>query len=304
MKWPASRVLAAFSFLPIVATILQIQVMRVSAQQPGSASRPQTPQSLAQQRPPIALTTRPGGISLTKAAAERLRLNFSLDGAYIEQGRLVLSGRDGSRGSIDAALFLSGLRAACENSDPYFSLDPDDFTAWLAASGQAKTELGDTLKSEFAWKLRTDASRSTPSILAFRTISASHDFPAIWKSILTRHPELKSRLVFSPEWLRETRLGEIMYNADVLLKELAGGATALGVAKFRASDVEGYRSATERMAAMNLLERYNGQTEQRTVAGGRIWYDLTGPQMLRKLQERNPWKLIPSFGAFWEDEAS
>jgi hypothetical protein len=38
---------------------------------------------------------------------------------------------------------------------------------------------------------------------------------------------LRSKLVFHPEGLRDTRFGEILYKADVLLKELSSGIPVL-----------------------------------------------------------------------------
>ncbi|PZR87147.1 MAG: hypothetical protein DLM68_08835, partial [Hyphomicrobiales bacterium] len=55
-------------------------------------------------------------------------VNIALDGAYYKDGRLVLSGRSDTNSGFDAALFRTALRAACEPTDPYFSLDPVDVT--------------------------------------------------------------------------------------------------------------------------------------------------------------------------------
>jgi hypothetical protein len=217
----------------------------------------------------------PGGISLRQAAVEQLPLNFTLDGAYIQNGRIILSGRKNTAGSIDAALFLTALRAACEGHDPYFSLDPDNMTEWLAESRQAGTELHETIDRELKWHFRSQIRRNEPSVPEFRTLSASRDYPKVWSSLLGKYSNLKSRLVFRPEWLQHTRFGEIMYRADVLLKELAGGAVALGESRFRAAKIDGYRSATDRMAGMRLLNTYSNWLEPEPVPGGRIWYDLT-----------------------------
>lgn len=80
-------------------------------------------------QPPVAHGS-PGEISLAKAAAERMPLDISLDGAYYSAGNIVFSGRD-SKESIDAGLLLTAMRAACENEDLYFSLDPENGPAWL-----------------------------------------------------------------------------------------------------------------------------------------------------------------------------
>jgi hypothetical protein len=221
-------------------------------------------------------TSLPGGISLSRAAAQRMPLNFSIDGANVKNGRIVLSGQPASQGSIDAALFLTALRAACGPRDPYFSLDPDDMSLWQAETDRASEEFNAHLTKALGWQIKKNFNPKTPSILKFRTISARRDYPAQWTAIASKYPNLKSRLVFGPEWLRETRFGEILYQADVLLKELAGGAPTLHDASLRASKIDDYLSATTREAARNLLRQHHGQSNKSAVpVGGRIWYDLT-----------------------------
>jgi hypothetical protein len=53
----------------------------------------------------------------------------------------------------------------------------------------------------------------------------------------------RSVLVFHPEWLRETRFGEILYKADVLLKELSSGVSVLTPGPLRAKSIKGYLAA-------------------------------------------------------------
>ena len=88
-----------------------------------------------------------------------------------------------------------------------------------------------------------------------------------------RYPELRTRLVFHPLWLRETRFGEILYKADVLLKELSVGATVLNSdEKLRAAQVNGYIPSDERSAVTGLLQ--SDQSGHSGVRGYRLWFDL------------------------------
>lgn len=218
----------------------------------------------------------PGGISLSKAAAERMPLNLSIEGAFVKDGRIILSGHKNTEGSIDAALLLTALRATCEGRDPYFSLDPDDLSLWLKETEKGGDEFFAHIKKDTAWTVQKGATRGTPSILKFRTISASQNYPAYWSTILAKYPHLKSRLVFRPEWLRQTRFGEILYKADVLLKELTGGVSMLGAPQLRASKIDDYLSATQISSAKRLLYKYHNLPDRTTtIAGGRIWYDLS-----------------------------
>jgi hypothetical protein len=264
------------TWLANIDSYIQSGSIQQRATPPAVTQPPTYPTSVAPSPQSMPAARGPGGISLSQAAAERLPLKLTLEGAYVENGRIILSGPNNAQSGIDAALFLTVLRAACESNDPYFSLDPDDTASWLAETKQAQNEFFEAVKADIAWHIRSGVRRNTPSVLSLRTVLASREYPQLWKSILARHPNLRSKLVFRPEWLRQTRFGEILYKADVLLKELAGGAPTLGESQLRANTVHGYRSATARMAAVDLLYRYNGWTQTEQVHdGGRIWYDLT-----------------------------
>lgn len=202
----------------------------------------------------------PGGVSLSRAAAMRMALDIDLEGVSFSDGQLVLAGRTNDRKVIDAGLFLTALRAACEQGDPFFSLDADDGKAWIEEGNRASQELWDRISNGFSSR------RAGPAIQA---ISARRDYPQLWDTISRKYPNLKTRLVFYPEWLRETRFGEILYVADVLLKELAGGVPALPSSRsLRAATVDGYVSADARRL-MRLLR--NQSVDTRSL---RLWFDF------------------------------
>lgn len=195
----------------------------------------------------------PGGVLLSRAAAGQMALDIDIDAAYVDRGTIVLSGRK-SRSSIDAALFLTAMRLACERGgDPYFSLDPPDPAAWADQSDRLMSEL-----QEFA-SARHEATRTSYSVLNV-PLSPDH-FPA-----------LKSELVFKPEWLRDTRFGEIMYRADVLLKELSVGVAVVDPGtRFRGDMVPGYISASQYSVEQGLA----GGFKERGRRGFRLWFDIT-----------------------------
>lgn len=225
--------------------------------------------------PAVAPAT-PGGISLTKAAALRLPLNISLEGAYFKHGRLLLSGQEDANGTLDSALLLTSLRAACEARDPYFSLDPDSGSEWVEEVGGAS--------KEFLYRIKGTAGLSRPvkgdketlrrQSLFVRDILASRDFPQFWDQIALSYPELRSRLVFRPFWLHQTRMGYILYRADVLLKELASGASILETGPLRASNVDGYVSVLGRNISEWLLAQSRGKKLETTPKGVRFWFDI------------------------------
>ena len=123
--------------------------------------------------------------SLWTAPMSRRVGSFSRD----LKGRLVASTR---------RFFSTALRAACEDSDPYFSLDPDNIAAWLADTQQAESELDEAIKRDQQWHFQKPIHPDAPGILEFRTISASRDYPKFWNSALGKYPSLRSRLVFRP----------------------------------------------------------------------------------------------------------
>jgi hypothetical protein len=239
---------------------------------------PSVPPPPAYTPPPPApittLTVRPGGISLSLAAAMRMHLSLDLDGMYFKDGKIVLTGAHQDENRIDAALFLSALRAGCEPGDPYFSLDADDGSLWLDEGRQFSDRLLDQIETNIPWWKRFDP--TLPRGLTFRVISAQREFRALWAALAPSYPHFKSRLVFRPEWLRQTRFGETLYNADVLLKELASGAPVLDTSTgVRAQTIDRYVSADARSAAKSLLSSVaGGPSHAPARQTSRLWFDL------------------------------
>lgn len=205
--------------------------------------------------------SRPGGILLARAAAERMALDLDLEGMHYGEGVIVLAGRR-AQTAIDAALFLTSLRLACLPSDPSFSLDPPDPAAWHEQSEQAMELVWDHVKARFEGR----DGRS-----GVFNISARRDLGDFWQQVAPRYPGLKSELVFRPAWLKQTRFGEILYKADVLLKELTVGISLVRPElPFRAQTVEGYVSSARDSVDRGLRQEkgWGGRS------GNRLWFDL------------------------------
>lgn len=216
----------------------------------------------------------PGGISLSRAAADRMPLEIALDASALSDGKIVLSGR-ASKTRMDAALFLTALRAACDDRDPYFSLDPDDGTLWGQQGDQASNEFWEKIKKDFASDAPARGQNAQVGI-NIRTVSATRDYPGIWHDISPHYPNFRAKLVFYPEWLRQTRLGEVLYKADVLLKELSSGVSILVPGKLRASAIPGYLSADVEYATKSLLDATRDQAVARPQwRGSRLWFEIT-----------------------------
>lgn len=230
---------------------------------------------------------KPGGISLSLAAAARLRIEFDFDSIRYENGNVLLSGRSGGREALEAPLFLTALRLACERDDPYFSLDPIDGGKWAKdgdlAFEEAWQRIGERLQEDAQALLEKTTYRGEyldgPE---FITVSIARRYPEIWKTLAPKYPELRSQLVFRPGWLRHTRFGEIMYRADVLLKELNTGASIVSPSAVApARRVARYASADEREAGQRLLELVRTgesgavSTSRGNATGHRLWFDIT-----------------------------
>lgn len=230
---------------------------------------PQTVMSTPPPRPrPFQAIYRPGGISLSKAAADKMALHINIDGLVYRDGQIVVAGSSNKATRIDAALFMTSLRLACEPSgDPYFSLDPFDGQAWTDQGREATAAIWNAIKEEF-----TGDPGNTK--FAVQSFSVRQRYPALWAELAPRYPELRTKLVFGPEWLRETRFGEILYKADVLLKELVSGVSIVQPSTpLRAETVANYVSPQERSAARGILESDRTKDPQKW-EGHRLWFDL------------------------------
>ncbi len=250
---------------------------------PGPAAplpAPRPPPSLgtlASPGPTTIVMRAPGGISLNRAAAERMPIDVDLDGAWYRDGKLVLSGRKSSAHTLDAALMMTAFRAACESGDPYFSLDPDNGAAWSEEGHKASDQLWEAISGDTGWNAPVQATRKAikQRSLQVRSIWARRDYPQLWSKVTSAYPNLRSKLVFRPVWLNETRFGEILYQADVLLKELASGTSVLQPGPFRAAKVGGYVSQADRTNAKNLIASLRGDKIKTQWQGSRFWFDVT-----------------------------
>ena len=214
----------------------------------------------------------PGGISLSRAAAQQMPLGIALDASYFDGEKIVLSGKAGKIG-IDAALFLTALRTACEEREPYFSLDPDDGALWSAQGEQAFKMLWERIEPGLSPRAPNLKDKIGAS-LEIRTVSARRDYAKIWGEIAPNFPGLRAKLVFYPEWLRQTRFGKVLYEADVLLKELSSGVSVLSAGELRAALVKGYLAADAERAAKSLLSGRDDKHSMTQWRGSRLWFDI------------------------------
>src|SRR5262249_38550762 len=189
-----------------------------------------------------------------------------IDAIAYRDGQIVISGPESKATKIDASLFLTSMRLACGAGDPFFSLDPVDGAAWQEQSQAAM---------DVVWKRMQDKIRSgVRGQFEVKTFSVRRDFASLWAEIGPKYPELRTRLVFHPEWLSETRFGEILYKADVLLKELTVGVpVVVPGGGMRAANVRDYIAPDKRAAVRGLL--VPDQLRERGRPAYRLWVALT-----------------------------
>lgn len=210
-------------------------------------------------------TAEPGGISFSTAAAEGLPLQMDISGILVDDGRLVLTGRSAAElQKFDAAQLLTAFRLACSRGDPYFSLDPVDGAQWQHEGNAAFDAI---------WSEQQDSLTNAPYIepgdaAPIGAISFQH------RTFTRDSPALRSKLVFSPEWLRGTEFGKALYDADVLLKVLASGMPIdEGGGLGRAPRLQGYHSADERTVVNGLFAGLDGG-KATPMEGNRLWFQL------------------------------
>ncbi|MFM9942146.1 MAG: lipase family protein [Hyphomicrobiaceae bacterium] len=219
--------------------------------------------------------SRPGGITLSAAAAERLPINLDLQGAAIKDGTIVLVGQQ-RKSSLNAALLLTTLRLACERLDPYFSLDPENGQLWNEEGAQLAEKIFQQIKEEVApAKPNWDHVRDG---LDIRIISAKRDFPKLWDRHSKQYPNFRTQLVFKPNWLRDTRYGNILYRGDLLLKELSSGGPMLQAESVvKATQIERYMSASVRRSGASLASGLRDgilAKPELEWTGFRLWFDV------------------------------
>jgi len=193
-----------------------------AARGPGPGS-PSTP-------PPVAVAApgrgEPGGIKFSSARAADIAANIDVSSIAFDaaRGRIVASGAQGSE-TFDLDVFADVLRLAVEEDEPFFSLDSLDNAAWDGRGARVMSELDKKYP------------RTEDLIAAVRRVSppplTRGNRQYFYTTIEALDPDLAERafagqniatkLVFSPAWLRYSKVGRILYEADLAIKAVATG---------------------------------------------------------------------------------
>jgi len=187
---------------------------------------------------------KPGGILLSPEAAGKLGDGLTIDKVeYVPgSGEVRVTGNASTMG-LDADLLATTLRLAFGYDQiPYFSLEPHESwdDAWRASRQQAEKDIRERLRNDpsFAAAFQ-QAAFEVSDVKGHRQRIAYLDQldPNLAADVSARMP-MDMDLVFGPKWLRRTRLGEMLFLADMSIKELWYGASVWSAGPSRALKVE------------------------------------------------------------------
>lgn len=171
----------------------------------------------------------PGGIKLNGQRADEWAVGLDIQSVRYDpiRGTLVLSG-ERSQHTVDMEIFSTVLRLALEHHEPFFSLTSTDHKDW----DSVPTRAGDLLRRKYFTTQQgqqqvADRMRKLSPPLKFRDreyhYALVRDFdPALYEDVV-RDLDVRQQLVFSPEWLRYSQVGWILYEADLTIKSVVTG---------------------------------------------------------------------------------
>lgn len=177
----------------------------------------------------------PGGIKLSRVDADRVAcaLRFTSISYDPVRGTLLLAG-DANAEQVDLSIITDCLRLAREDQDPFFSLDCVSVADWDGAWREFRHLSARNYPTDEARLQRLRKVCPQPQEIAgpqgsFRVYFAPCDVfdPQAWDEV-ERKRDLRMRMVFSPEWLRYSEVGWILYEADLAIKAIVAGYVEQG----------------------------------------------------------------------------
>ncbi len=173
----------------------------------------------------------PGGIRFSGVRADGLALMLDVTAIDFDpvHNRLALIGSR-SQHPFDLDVFADVLRLAVEQYEPFFSLESDSARAWDYETSDAARLLAEREGSppEVAARIRAvnpHALHRGTTDYYFATLDAVD--PEVDREVRETH-DVAVKLVFSPSWLRYSKVGWILYRADLAIKGIASGFVVRG----------------------------------------------------------------------------
>ncbi|HEV8608327.1 MAG TPA: hypothetical protein VGQ99_23535 [Tepidisphaeraceae bacterium] len=168
----------------------------------------------------------PGGIKFSGARAEELAATLDVTSIAFDpvRGRIVLVGAKQTEQTFDLDVFADVLRLAAEEYEPFFSLDPSEPGDWDASLTHISKALAKKYGSEdLARRVRELSPTGIPHggrIYYYTSVEALDPELA---AEANRGRDLTVKLVYSPDWLRYSKVGAILFDGDLAIKAVASG---------------------------------------------------------------------------------
>lgn len=171
------------------------------------------------------LLKEPGGIKFNGERADELALKLDIDSVAYDpvRGRLVVSGKK-SEEAFDMDVFADVLRLAVEEHEPFFSMDPSRIEDWDNSGSRFAEKLrGKYSTEQLAARVRSLCSQPIQRGNRSYYYATAYDLDAGLFAAANEGRDISCKLVFSPNWLRYSKLGWILYEADMAIKAVAAG---------------------------------------------------------------------------------
>jgi hypothetical protein len=173
----------------------------------------------------------PGGIKFSGERADDLALMLDVTAVDFDpvHNRLVLIGSR-SEHPFDLEVFADVLRLAAEKYEPFFSLEPNNAVAWDENGTFVARLLRDRYGSSAEVADRIRAASPPPVVLGdakYYYATLAQIDPDLDRQDRQSH-DLSVKVIFSPSWLRYSKVGWILYRADLAIKGIASGFVMRG----------------------------------------------------------------------------
>src|SRR5258706_1655508 len=174
----------------------------------------------------------PGGIKFSGARAQELAATLDVTSIAFDpvRGKIVLVGaKQQAAQTFDLDVFADVLRLAVEEYEPFFSLDPSEPHDWdesLPPIGKALRAKYDA--DELAKRVRALSPTGIPhgSRVYYYTTVETLDPQLVAEA--NRSRDMTVKLVYSPDWLRYSKVGAILFDGDLAIKAVASGFVERG----------------------------------------------------------------------------
>ncbi len=167
----------------------------------------------------------PGGIKFNSQRADELALKLDIDSVAYDpvRGRLVVSGKK-SEEAFDMDIFADVLRLAVEEHEPFFSMDPSRIEDWDFKSIRMAEKLREKYKTEeLTARVRSLCAQPIQRGSRSYYYTTAYELDAGLFAAANEGRDISEKLVFSPNWLRYSKVGWILYEADMAIKAVAAG---------------------------------------------------------------------------------